>query len=641
MILNSMKINFRKFKDQKINFGNKLTVISGLNGTMKTTILGLIGQAFDVTKDSEHTIFPKELFTDIYGEVPDSPFSKNMKFSIPEFDDIGTPECIFKFSNENIGEDGKFGYKTYWRSRKDNTWRVWNNKSKNDRGFIKNIPVYYFQLDRLFPIGKSKKEKEIKVPSLTDKEKELFSDIYYEIFREVTDEITDYNPVDVDGIKILPGIKFNNRGHDTVSSGEDNISQIIYSIISFIRFRNNIQEYCKTNTLTEDQYPGGVLLIDELDASLHPPAQRKIVDVLMKYTKKSKAKIQVIFTTHSLHLLEHVYKWQQKTNKHSSTNNEIVINYIQPYDDEIEVVHNPHINSIINRISLTPDDYKMKVLVEDQEAKELLELFLNRSIMNKINIIPLKIGCSEILNLMENKSLDDVKNSIIILDGDVKTGNTSNLFSKLSNQNQNLIALPSKYPPEVYIMNFLDNLSARHPFWGDFNTLYNKTYHKEHVILPKKRHSENSRDDNKIWWKENWNKWDKENLSLAISEHKKAERLLFLTNLEKAYNSIAEQLLIQEISIDKKEYNKDFFTMRSPSSVNNSEEEISLEDYLKKLPKSANNLNFESIMKIMNYFVSDENILDYNSHKRKINNHFKDKYSKNFIYKFYRVYFNN
>ena len=46
-IIKSLTINFRKLQNQKIDFGKKFTLISGHNGTMKSTILGLLIQPFN------------------------------------------------------------------------------------------------------------------------------------------------------------------------------------------------------------------------------------------------------------------------------------------------------------------------------------------------------------------------------------------------------------------------------------------------------------------------------------------------------------------------------------------------------------------------------------------------------------------
>jgi recombinational DNA repair ATPase RecF len=40
-------MHFRHMKNIEIQFGDYLTILSGLNGTGKSTVLGLVGQLFD------------------------------------------------------------------------------------------------------------------------------------------------------------------------------------------------------------------------------------------------------------------------------------------------------------------------------------------------------------------------------------------------------------------------------------------------------------------------------------------------------------------------------------------------------------------------------------------------------------------
>ena len=50
--LNKIQVTkFRGLKDVNIEFGSKLTVICGKNGTSKSTILGIVAQIFSFSKD--------------------------------------------------------------------------------------------------------------------------------------------------------------------------------------------------------------------------------------------------------------------------------------------------------------------------------------------------------------------------------------------------------------------------------------------------------------------------------------------------------------------------------------------------------------------------------------------------------------
>ena len=87
------------------------------------------------------------------------------------------------------------------------------------------------------------------------------------------------------------GINTDKYSSITNSAGQDNIGQIIMAIMSFRKLK---KEY--------KGYKGGLLLIDEIEATLHPIAQIKLLDFLYRACKE--LNLQVVFTTHSVALLE-------------------------------------------------------------------------------------------------------------------------------------------------------------------------------------------------------------------------------------------------------------------------------------------------------------------------------------------------
>ena len=53
MIIKSIEVEkFRSISDVKFELGKKLTAIAGRNATQKTTLLGMLGQPFAISKDS-------------------------------------------------------------------------------------------------------------------------------------------------------------------------------------------------------------------------------------------------------------------------------------------------------------------------------------------------------------------------------------------------------------------------------------------------------------------------------------------------------------------------------------------------------------------------------------------------------------
>ena len=61
--------------------------------------------------------------------------------------------------------------------------------------------------------------------------------------------------------------------------------KLLITLLSFKKLKNKYKE----------QYKGGILLIDELEATLHSSALRHVIAILMKYSNKYN--IQIIFTT--------------------------------------------------------------------------------------------------------------------------------------------------------------------------------------------------------------------------------------------------------------------------------------------------------------------------------------------------------
>lgn len=86
---------------------------------------------------------------------------------------------------------------------------------------------------------------------------------------------------------------------NSASSGEDNIGQILMALISFRKLKREWADY-----------KGGLLLIDEIDASLFPRAQIELFDLFDKVSKE--LDLQIVFTTHSPTLISHAYeKWER------------------------------------------------------------------------------------------------------------------------------------------------------------------------------------------------------------------------------------------------------------------------------------------------------------------------------------------
>ena len=202
-----------------------------------------------------------------------SQFSEKFKLS-KETDKVGEHKWKLYLNKDVYSvDDGVLEMKSI--PRDENSIRFWNAKGKGkDTGYIQ-CPVVYLSLKRLYPIGESKK-LDIESYNLTEEEKETLIELYKTIFSEVTND-GDYL---VNGIKSTAkssaAISSSNIDPITISAGQDNIGKLLITLLSFKRLKNKYEE----------QYKGGILLIDELEATLHSSALRHVIACLL-YTSPS------------------------------------------------------------------------------------------------------------------------------------------------------------------------------------------------------------------------------------------------------------------------------------------------------------------------------------------------------------------
>lgn len=421
---------FRHMESQIIEFGDALTVISGLNGTGKSTILGLAGHFF-VTPNSEiKTIAGKDFQT--------------------------KQSEVFRLCDRH-DYDNKYFYSGYWIND-DKTITKMNVSTRHlenpkrlkfdidGRGNKFKYPVIYLGLKRLFP-NASETKFNITNCDLSAKEKKFYIDEIKNIM------LVNNNQNDVERVittnKNYLGIKTNNYGAAGNSAGQDNIGQIMSAILSFKKLPK-IE---------------GILLIDELEATLFPAAQINLLDKLYKYAKNYN--LQIIFTTHSLEILKQIKlkKWSDAKINFLELKNHKVINTIDPEFEYIE--HKIKAEAIVKKL-----ETKKQILCEDEVAAYWVKnLLKNTDLKNKIDINykGMNNGCIGQLAKSKAKCFEKF---IFILDGDCK--------DKTEYKNiKNILFLPGSSAPEIEIYNFLKQLKDDDEFWNnqylfDYNACFNR-----------------------------------------------------------------------------------------------------------------------------------------------------------------------
>ncbi|MDO3386001.1 AAA family ATPase [Gilvimarinus sp. SDUM040013] len=456
MIIKKVEIaKFRGFKNVGFSLGEYITLIAGQNGTQKSTLLGILTQTFTIP-NAGHKFSTESPLT---GGTFRSAFQDKFRLS-PTLDTAGSHLWTLFFHDNSIhpdiDESGGFTIESIPRNTKTSGTkkgiRFWQ-KGKRDAGSgYVQIPVIFLSLKRLIPIAEAGIFKKNNI-SLTDQEKLWFSKHYNKILLGM-DSLQEIDYLHSHSKNTL-GVTTDYYDWNTNSAGQDNISRILLAFISFQRLKENFK----------DHYKGGILAIDEIDATLYPGSQIKLIDFLSSHCKK--LDVQVVATTHSLHTIDKVYKLKNANGRSP----QFGIIYLKKVDREVVVHENPDYNSIVNNLNVsigkTHKARKFFVHTEDSECAHFAKAILGRKYPN-LHFPDITLGCGNLIQLGKKKVESfSHPNSIVILDGDAKKEvNRSKL--------KNYICLPGDHSPEIILAEFLSGLSDKSPFWEEKRDGYSK-----------------------------------------------------------------------------------------------------------------------------------------------------------------------
>lgn len=421
MIIKSVEIEkFRAFENASFTLGKRITAISGRNATQKTTVLGMIGQPFTISKD--HPMYGCKT---IDGYNFRSQFKEKFKIS-PEHDVIGQHKWKLELHN-GVYEQNYYAVESIARRQSGQapTLRFWNAESRaRGAGYIQ-LPVYFLSLSRLFPIGESGKTKA--VPSTLTPEELSYCITHYRTILSIQ-HMGDNPDVGLEkgaSSKTFAGVSDDTHDIFTNSAGEGNIMRIILAVLSFKRLK---EQYGR-------DYRGGILLIDELDATLYGFSQAKLVDYLWQVA--GDYKIQIVFTTHSPIILKCVNKYQRKERHDKGINlppfaYDSSIVYLEPqYDREgtrtimpKNISTSTELGQILNDInlSISTGNSKINIYCEDTRAVSFLQYVLSAASTINLDLymsfIDINLGWTNYVQLAE-KGVPEFRNNVIVLDGDV------------------------------------------------------------------------------------------------------------------------------------------------------------------------------------------------------------------------------
>ena len=336
--------NFRSFKEQSLILGEHITVLSGRNGTMKTSLMGLLAHPFSSeTKDA-------------FGNDLKTPLQEVFKLS-PNFDkeDYFYEMKIRTGDGEILVEPVSF----YYVEGITNRHRiVVSGSEKGEGNFLYNTS--FLNLKRLFPLVDTKAAPSTdQAICLNESEAADLKDFYESIFP--SSEYEAFVPVHQKKVKSTFALSGSTARYDwhSISSGEDNLGAIFNRLVGFQR------------AFTKGQKTGnGILCIDEFESSLHPVAQLQLFEYLYRWS--AKYKVQVVISTHSLHLIQDLYL----RNAANLSAGRIVINFVSKSnarEDNFPILHNPDYEHAYKELTLSSPAKvaaarKVRVFCEDENA---------------------------------------------------------------------------------------------------------------------------------------------------------------------------------------------------------------------------------------------------------------------------------
>lgn len=487
-------IKFRNFQNESISIWNNLTIIAWQNSTWKSSILWWIWESCSY-KWQIKTINNKD-FKAKYSEVFRfcNKFDYKNKYEL----NVNYEENWIKKS-KNIKT--RYLQQTEWwpeRYKLDFDWR-WK---------AIHFPVIYLWLKRLIPLATENKI-ELKELSLNNDEKIKFSKISKNVLILRDDKI-EAEQIKTTNKEFL-AMETDKYSHLWNSAWQDNIWQIITSILSFERLSK------------ENWYNWWILLIDEIESTLYPWAQINLINHLYKFSKKFN--VQVIFTTHSLEIIEYVND-KFISQKYDITNNDVIINFLESFDWIIKNKINISLDEIKDKIKKQTSQkekiVKVNVLCEDKLGELWCKnLVLWTELKEKLNIMWLweKFWDWDLSKMAEAKHIF-FKDIRFILDWDVK------LKYKKSTPPRTAF-LPWLERPENIFYSFLNWLSDKDEFFN------NESHYTKDIcfnwfiwISTKEEYKNWFKQNEKYFWRNYsklFNKWKKEN---------KVELENFISNLK-------------------------------------------------------------------------------------------------------------
>lgn len=506
---------FRKLQNLEIPISDRITVIGGLNGIGKSTILGLIANSSGIRSatyksyfDSSYQANFQELFhldeNDDYKDTSDEKAYIDITYLCDneEF----TKRCNVSKHTEKLAEGEGVENRLKIVPRTIVAHKALGEALSIGGSAKIPLPTIYLGMSRMTPIGEYEKDriKLTKIRNIDPQDKEYIHKLFNEVvsfdLTNATDPIIDHDFKGSKKRSKLPTLK-----HSTfsISLGQDSLSSIFTALASFKKIKREM----------DHDYHGGLLVIDELDAGLHHIAQIRLLNLLRRESRI--LDLQIIFTTHSLTIFKNVLNVPEKQISVGKVSDSVVYLHNTPAPKILQNptylrIKNNQLSQAITPLAAAIEVPKVKIYLEDDEGKFFLEKIFSFKGINDfsgmygvdLDLLSLKVGCNSLMNLFKADSY--FKTVIIVPDNDIMSEESNR---KIINEHRQFCPLPADKKfntttpstdrnPEKIIYDFISskvkNYDHDDGFWKqilEFNDgLYDFDYINNTIInIPERR----------------------------------------------------------------------------------------------------------------------------------------------------------
>lgn len=489
---------FRNLTDLRFTLGSRITVLSGHNGVGKSSLLSLIASTTGTNeKRLDKKLFQPE-FDDYFTIIANEPLKKYRLICEYQTSDKFTFAKRIGFRNDTDSNRGVRALpRTYPTLDSKDTVTQSVKELKEKLGITDSarvpIPTIYLSLSRLYPTGETEVESTVMRNTNTIIQKgfhKKFADWYNEI---LPNSINEYNHVESMTKKVNSRKRIfvppANASAETQSVGQDNIGYIVNALVDFYSLS------------LSDNYEGGILCIDEVDASLHPSAQVNLFNLLNRLSED--LNLQIFLTSHSLTILKEIISLKEKK------------------PDQYQLVYFKGVStpSIMKFNSykllkadlfqeLTFKKLETKVYCEDESTKLVFELLIDaaRSLnldfeLPPYKIIPIFLGSEQLKKLPRTDN--HFSSVVIVLDGDANSRDKIRIEDYMKNPSiterltpksldKNIVTLPGYLSPEGFLYSIIyelvENDRSHYKFWRTLDedpetALYTSDKIREKLIL--------------------------------------------------------------------------------------------------------------------------------------------------------------